>query len=149
MGNCWTSCKTLPDRSCCCHKKANKQGDPVELAGGNVHLITTAGSWEAKLSEANKDGKILVANFSAAWCGPCRAIARTYSKLADRYPSIIFVTVDVDELAEFCTSWDINATPTFFFLKDGRQVDKLVGANNKELQKKTAAVADNANRTQT
>lgn len=42
---------------------------------------------------------------------------------------------------ELSTSWDINATPTFVFLKDGRQIDKLVGGNKPELQKKVAAVA--------
>jgi len=42
---------------------------------------------------------------------------------------------------EFSSSWDIRATPTFFFLKNGQQVDKLVGANKPELEKKVAAVA--------
>lgn len=44
------------------------------------------------------------------------------------------------------TSWDINATPTFFFLKDGRQIDKFVGADKVELPKKIAAVANLASR---
>ncbi|GKD44503.1 thioredoxin H-type [Tanacetum coccineum] len=42
---------------------------------------------------------------------------------------------------EFSTSWEIKATPTFFFLKDGQQVDRLVGANEEELIKKTEAAA--------
>lgn len=42
---------------------------------------------------------------------------------------------------EFSSSWDIRATPTFFFLKNGQQVDKLVGANKPELEKKVAALA--------
>jgi thioredoxin 1 len=45
-------------------------------------------------------------------------------------------------LQEFSASWDIKATPTFFFLKDGQQVDKLVGANKPELQKKVTAIVD-------
>ena len=51
----------------------------------------------------------------------------------------IFVVVILG-LQELSTSWDIKATPTFVFLKDGRQMDKLVGGNKPELQKKTAAV---------
>ena len=43
---------------------------------------------------------------------------------------------------DFSTSWDIKATPTFFFLKDGQQLDKLVGANKPELQKKIVAIND-------
>ncbi|CAH2050783.1 unnamed protein product [Thlaspi arvense] len=114
---------------------ANNDGDSdhnVELAGGKVQLITTKDSWDEKLSEARRDGKIVVANFSATWCVSCLR----------NIPSLIFLTIDVDELTEFSTSWDIKATPTFFFLKDGQQVDKLVGANKPELQKKITAVAD-------
>ncbi|GAV91331.1 Thioredoxin domain-containing protein [Cephalotus follicularis] len=114
----------------------------VEFAKGNVHLVTTKEIWDQKLSEASKDGKIVIANFSATWCGPCRIIAPFYCELSEKHPSIMFLVVDVDELTEFSTSWDIKATPTFFFLKDGQQVDKLVGANKPELQKKITAILD-------
>ncbi|XP_004289039.1 PREDICTED: uncharacterized protein LOC101306570 [Fragaria vesca subsp. vesca] len=50
--------------------------------------------------------------------------------------------IAIDELTDFRTSWDIKATPTFFFLRDGQQVDKLVGANKVELQKKIVAIVD-------
>ncbi|KAK6233367.1 hypothetical protein QUC31_005773 [Theobroma cacao] len=131
-----------------CHNKDCKdhQARCVGLACRNVHHITTIQSWEAKLTEATRDGKILVANFSTPWSGPCRSIAPTYCELADKYSSLMFLTVDVDELAELSTSWDINATPTFFFLKDGRQVDKFVGADKVELPKKIAAIANVASR---
>lgn len=45
-------------------------------------------------------------------------------------------------LQDFSTSWDIKATPTFFFLKEGQQIDKLVGANKIELERKITAMAD-------
>ncbi|GFP87402.1 thioredoxin h9 [Phtheirospermum japonicum] len=129
-----------------CLAKSKKDGDDsdhnVELAGGNVQLITTKESWDQKLAEAQRDGKIVVANFSATWCGPCRMIAPFYVELSEKHPSIMFLAVDVDELTEFSTSWDIKATPTFFFLKNGEQFDKLVGANKPELQKKMIAILD-------
>ncbi|KAF8397093.1 hypothetical protein HHK36_016000 [Tetracentron sinense] len=71
-------------------------------------------------------------------------IAPLYCELSEKYPSLMFLTVDVDELTEFSSSWDIKATPTFFFLRDGQQIDKLVGANKPELQKKITAIADSA-----
>ncbi|KAL9362049.1 hypothetical protein Peur_044834 [Populus x canadensis] len=114
----------------------------VEFAGGNVHLITTKESWDQKLSEASRDGKIVLANFSATWCGPCKQIAPFYNELSEKYPSLLFLLVDVDELSDLSTSWEIKATPTFFFLRDGKQLEKLVGANKPELQKKITAIVD-------
>ncbi|KAK9196307.1 hypothetical protein WN943_004435 [Citrus x changshan-huyou] len=129
----------------CLSKRQHDEEDgehPVEFAGGNVSLVTTKDIWDQKMSEASREGKIVIANFSATWCGPCRMIAPFFSELSEKYPSLMFLLVDVDELVEFSTSWDIKATPTFFFLKDGQQVDKLVGANKPELQKKVAAAVD-------
>ncbi|XP_061369501.1 thioredoxin H9-like isoform X2 [Gastrolobium bilobum] len=114
----------------------------VEFASGNVQLITTKESWDQKLEQARGDGKIVIANFSATWCGPCKVIAPYYSELSEKYPSIMFLLIDVDELTDFSTSWDIKATPTFFFLRDGQEFDKLVGANKPELEKKIAAATD-------
>lgn len=48
----------------------------------------------------------------------------------------------MEKTQEFSNEWNVEATPTVVFLKDGRQMDKLVGAETSELQKKTAAAAD-------
>ncbi|KAK7340071.1 hypothetical protein VNO77_20763 [Canavalia gladiata] len=132
MGNCMAKNQA----------KDNDSDHAVDFAGGNVKLITTEESWEQKLEEARRDGRIVIANFSATWCGPCKMIAPYYCELSEKYTSMMFLVVDVDELTDFSTSWDIKATPTFFFLKDGQQIDKLVGANKPELQKKIVAIAD-------
>ncbi|GMQ01968.1 hypothetical protein CsSME_00048408 [Camellia sinensis var. sinensis] len=84
----------------------------------------------------------VVENFSASWCGPCRVIAPFYSKLSRKYPILMFLSVDVDELTEFSTTWDIKATPVFFFFRDGQQVEKLVRANKSDLQKKATAIVN-------
>ncbi|RVW40945.1 Thioredoxin H9 [Vitis vinifera] len=150
------------------HNDDDDSDHNAAFASGNVHLITTKENWEEKLAEASKDGKIVIANFSATWCGPCKMIAPFYCELSEAHPSLMFLTVDVDELsvttwlsaeshylgqcpmdvnglirpATHSSSWDIKATPTFFFLRDGQQVDKLVGANKPELQKKITAILD-------
>ncbi|KAK7374096.1 hypothetical protein VNO80_07522 [Phaseolus coccineus] len=129
----------------CVAKSQAKDSDSdhdVEFAGGKVKLITTKEAWDQYLEEARRDGKIVIANFSATWCGPCKVIAPYYCELSEKYTSMMFLLVDVDELTEFSTSWDIKATPTFFFLKEGQQLDKLVGANKPELQKKVVAIND-------
>ncbi|THU67902.1 hypothetical protein C4D60_Mb05t29620 [Musa balbisiana] len=127
------------------HKGAGSDlEEEIDFRGGNVQVITSKESWDQKILEANKDGKIVVANFSASWCGPCRMIAPLYKELSQKYPSLMFLTIDVDELMEFSSSWDIRATPTFLFLKDGQQLDKLIGANRPELEKKIIQFADSS-----
>ncbi|XP_073113584.1 LOW QUALITY PROTEIN: thioredoxin H4-1, partial [Elaeis guineensis] len=80
--------------------------DKLEHSGGLiVHTITDKGSWDEKISEANKDGKIVVVNFSASWC-----IAPVYSKLSEAFPSFTFLSIDVDRMTEMSTPWDIQAT---------------------------------------
>ncbi|KAL6132921.1 hypothetical protein ACLB2K_065160 [Fragaria x ananassa] len=135
MGACASKSKTLGD---------DESEHAVEFTGGNVNLITTIEQWDRKLAEAKTDGKMVIANFSATWCGPCKQIAPLFRELSEQYTSLMFLVVDVDELTDFSTSWDIKATPTFFFLQDSQQVDKLVGANKVELQKKIVAIVDSA-----
>ncbi|CAJ1948231.1 unnamed protein product [Sphenostylis stenocarpa] len=129
----------------CLHKGNCNDGDSdhhVDFASGNVQIITTLESWNQNIERAKKDSKIVIANFSATWCGPCKMIAPYFSDLSQKHSSIMFLLIDVDELADFSTSWDIKATPTFFFLKDGNEFDRLVGANKSELEKKIAALTD-------
>ncbi|KAG6535601.1 hypothetical protein ZIOFF_000623 [Zingiber officinale] len=77
---------------------ASDMDDEIDMGGGNVYVITSKGNWEQKISEAEKQGKIVVANFSASWCGPCRVIAPLYAELSEKYPSLMFLTIDVDKL---------------------------------------------------
>ncbi|XP_020580079.1 thioredoxin H4-1 [Phalaenopsis equestris] len=133
MGNCFRT-----------GRKYSNKDSKLNFSGGNVHVVDSQEDWDEKILEANKDGKIVVANFSAAWCGPCRLITAFYTELSLKYPQLVFLTVDVDELMDLSTSFDIHATPTFFFLKDGQQIDRLVGANKPELAKKVLALAESS-----
>ncbi|KAF5944961.1 hypothetical protein HYC85_019038 [Camellia sinensis] len=49
----------------------------------------------------------------------------------------LFLTVDVDDVKEVATKYEIKAMPTFLLMKDGAQVDKIVGANPDEKKKRT------------
>ncbi|KAK1366723.1 putative monodehydroascorbate reductase (NADH) [Heracleum sosnowskyi] len=113
-----------------------------KLAASNITLVTDVKKWEEKLSEAEEADKIVLVNFSADWCSPCRDVLPVFRSLAEKHTSLMFLIVDVDELAELSTSWDIKATPTFFFLKNGCELDKLVGANKEELRRRTEERSD-------
>ena len=81
---------------------------------------------------------MVVIDFTASWCGPCRFIAPFLAELARKLPQVIFLKVDVDELKTVAQDWAVEAMPTFMFLKEGKIVDKVVGAKKDELEQKIA-----------
>ncbi len=85
-------------------------------------------------SEIPQQGGVVI-DFFATWCGPCKRIAPAFEDLADKYyPHIVFLKVDVDESPELVNMFDISAMPTFVFLKDGKLVKRVEGADLNGLQ---------------
>ncbi|XP_023537338.1 thioredoxin H-type-like [Cucurbita pepo subsp. pepo] len=103
---------------------------------GQVIACHKKAEWDAHLAKAKESGKLIVVDFTASWCGPCRAIAPYFSELAKNHPGVVFLKVDVDELNTVATEWEINAMPTFVFMKRGETVHKIVGADKSALLKK-------------
>ena len=83
---------------------------------------------------ASLQGKIVVIDFSASWCGPCKMIAPLYEQLSEQVDNVIFVKVDVDENPETAMKFSVSAMPTFVFIKKGDVVEKLMGANFPKLE---------------
>ena len=67
-------------------------------------------------------------DFSAAWCGPCKALAPTIDKVATDYAGKIEVyKVDIDSAQETAASYGIMQVPTCIFFKGGKEVDRFYG----------------------
>lgn len=74
-------------------------------------------------------GKLLVIDFWATWCGPCRKLAPTIEELAKDYEGkAIIGKCDVEEAEDLAMKFGIRNVPTVLFVKDGNVVDKQVGA---------------------
>ena len=101
-----------------------------------VHAIQNRSEWTQKLAEAKQSNKLVVVDFTATWCPPCRFIAPFFTELSEKYPNVLFLKVDVDDLNDIASEYGVQAMPTFKFLKDGVVVDEVVGANKAELEKK-------------
>lgn len=76
----------------------------------------------------------IVVDFTASWCPPCKFIAPIFAELAKKFTNVTFLKVDVDELKSVAADCQVEAMPTFIFMKDGKTVDKIVGADKDGLQ---------------
>ncbi|ODV68097.1 thioredoxin [Hyphopichia burtonii NRRL Y-1933] len=86
------------------------------------------------------DGLVVV-DFFATWCGPCKMIAPLLDKFAKEYATAKFIKVDVDEFGEIAQEYEISSMPTVLFLKGGEVVTKVIGANPPALKQALAANA--------
>ncbi|KYQ89998.1 thioredoxin [Tieghemostelium lacteum] len=85
-----------------------------------------------KFYEENKAGSILV-YLTATWCGPCRAIAPVFARLAAEHKNIKFVKVDVDLCGELPIVQGVQGVPTFIAYKSEVVVGQFAGANQNAL----------------
>ena len=94
------------------------------MAEGIVNL--TSASWDQEVTEYKG---IVMVDFWAVWCGPCRMIAPTIEELAKDYAGKIKVgKLNTDENSEIASRFKIMGIPTIIFFKDGQKVDQIVGA---------------------
>jgi len=77
---------------------------------------------------------LVVIDFTAAWCGPCKAIAPKFAAMAEKYTDIKFFKVDVDDLEDVAATAGINAMPTFQVYHNGEKVAEVTGANPTKLE---------------
>jgi thioredoxin 1 len=83
-------------------------------------------------SEVIKSSQLSVVDFWAEWCGPCRAIGPVIDELSKEFSGKVKVgKVNVDENPQVSTNFGITSIPAILFIKDGKVVDKLVGAQPK------------------
>lgn len=76
-----------------------------------------------------QDDKLLVVDFFATWCGPCKKLSPTLNEVSEEFGDRVnIVKVDVDESEDLAMTYGIRSVPTVLFFKKGQQVDKFVGA---------------------
>lgn len=89
-------------------------------------LEVTTATWDAEV--LNSSGLIMI-DFWAVWCGPCRIIAPTVEELSKEYSGKVKVMkLNTDENPEIASKYKIMGIPTLMFFKDGQKIDQVVGA---------------------
>ncbi|XP_010468253.1 PREDICTED: TPR repeat-containing thioredoxin TDX-like [Camelina sativa] len=119
-------------------QEAQEREAQAALKDGQVISIHSTSELEAKKKAAKKASRLLILYFTATWCGPCRYMSPLYSNLATQHPRVVFLKVDIDEANDVAASWNISSVPTFCFIRDGKEVDKVVGADKGSLEQKIA-----------
>ena len=88
---------------------------------------------DANFAETLQEGKPMVLDFWAEWCGPCRMVSPIMDELAEDYAGRVNIgKMNVDENNDIVAQYGIRNSPTVLFFKNGERVDKIVGAVPKD-----------------
>lgn len=89
-------------------------------------ITATSANWDKEILQS--DGLVMV-DFWAVWCGPCRVIAPTVEELAKEYAGKLKVAkLNTDENPDIATRYKIMGIPTIMFFRGGQTLDQVVGA---------------------
>lgn len=82
--------------------------------------------------EVMKSERVVLLDFFATWCGPCRMVGPIIEEIAEEEPSVKVGKIDVDQEGDLASQFQIFSIPTLVVMKDGKVVQKATGARSKE-----------------
>eukprot|EP01038_Epipyxis_sp_PR26KG_P008458 gene8458-11437_t len=103
------------------HFLSSKGGPFEEYPGNKVINIESLAEWNEQITIAKTNRKLVVIDFYALWCPPCRRAAPIFGKMSLDYENVIFMKVDVDKASAVARDNSIRAMPTFKIFKDAQQ----------------------------
>ena len=109
----------------------------MSMRGGSDSVIHVKTIDDYNNVVKNAGDKLIVLDFFATWCAPCRMIAPAYEELAassDFGSKTIFLKVDVDQSPELAKKFEVMSMPTFVFVKNDKIVDRFSGASVDKLK---------------
>ena len=86
-----------------------------------------------ELTNAMEQHSVVVVDYWATWCGPCKIIAPFYKELDIQHADVYFLKVDVDEADDLASAQGIQCLPTFQVYKNKELIDTITGADKVKL----------------
>lgn len=95
-----------------------------------VNHIESDAEYKAALSSA----RVVVVDWFATWCGPCKQLSPKIDLMAKKYSSVRFYKADVDKLPASSEKNDISAMPTVVIYRNCVEVERVLGANDAKIE---------------
>lgn len=86
--------------------------------------------------QATVSSGVVLVDFFANWCGPCKMVGPILEKIDPEFPTIEFVKVDVDQSQSLAIQFQVQSIPTILIFKDGQVVERQVGFSGEPQLKK-------------
>ena len=103
------------------------------MSSGKVIVVTDA-EFESTVLQSDK---LVILDFWAEWCQPCKVLAPTVEEIAGEYTETVKVgKLNVDDNPQIATKYGIRGIPTLLFFKGGQVIQQLVGVKSKAEIKK-------------
>ena len=83
-------------------------------------------------NELKNSEKIVLLDFYADWCGPCRMVSPIVDEIANENPEIVVGKVNVDNVPELANLFGVSSIPMLVVMKNGKVINQAVGARPKE-----------------
>eukprot|EP00008_Paramoeba_atlantica_P009394 CAMPEP_0201490254 /NCGR_PEP_ID=MMETSP0151_2-20130828/25789_1 /ASSEMBLY_ACC=CAM_ASM_000257 /TAXON_ID=200890 /ORGANISM="Paramoeba atlantica, Strain 621/1 / CCAP 1560/9" /LENGTH=105 /DNA_ID=CAMNT_0047876141 /DNA_START=15 /DNA_END=332 /DNA_ORIENTATION=+ len=89
---------------------------------GGLQTVETLPEFEKLIAEG-----VVIVDFWATWCGPCKKMAPTFKTLSEENPNTLFLKIDIDEAEDIAEKYEVAQLPLFVVFKDGAKVDSFGG----------------------
>ena len=80
------------------------------------------------------NNKLVVVDFFATWCGPCRALSPYIDELSTNNNHILFATANIEETPIMANELDVKSLPCVIIFENGKEINRVVGFNKQKLQ---------------
>lgn len=78
-------------------------------------------------TEIESSDKVVIVDFFATWCGPCKMLTPVFEELSNSMTDVDFVKVDIDQSLSIAQKYNITSVPTMMIFKNGEPVDTIMG----------------------